>query len=126
MADEVKLTYQDLEKGLVNDVKSGIYNKKPKDSKYMQDRKEMIKKIRQTKDPQADVTDLFQIIFPVDGKYKAWYEIEFPKDSGLEKAPLGPNNDYLLNLYKQYYMLAKDSFISTKQIDEKTEDFLNS
>lgn len=120
---EEKLTYQDLEKALVNSVKSGINNKKPKDGKYMQDQKAMIKKIRQTKDPQAEVTDLFQIIFPINEKYKnykPWYEIEPPKGYEIE------TTDTLQNLYKRYYMLAKDSFISTRQIDEETEAFLNS
>ena len=32
----------------------------------------------------------------------------------------------IMELYKLYYKLAKDYFITDKQVDEETEDFLSS
>ena len=42
---ETKPTYQEVEQALINVVKAGIYYKKPKEGKFMQNYKEQIKKL---------------------------------------------------------------------------------
>ncbi|GBB89900.1 hypothetical protein RclHR1_16740004 [Rhizophagus clarus] len=87
----------------------------------MQNYKERIKKLRQAEEPQEYVLKLAITIFPnkdkydkIIGNYKSWY---------------GQNPKILnsiIELYKLYYKLAKDYFITEDKVDEEAKDFLNS
>ena len=46
-SSEAKPTYQEVEQALINVVKAGLYYRKPKDGKFMQNYKEGIKKVHQ-------------------------------------------------------------------------------
>ncbi|CAG8743542.1 9463_t:CDS:1, partial [Cetraspora pellucida] len=105
---------------LINVVKAGLYYRKPKDGKFMQNHKERIKKLRQAKDPEEYILNSAMTIFPNEDKYnktmndcKAWYG----NDSKIYTS--------IMELYKLYYNLAKDYFIKEVQIDKEAEDFLN-
>jgi c-di-GMP-related signal transduction protein len=87
----------------------------------MQSYKERVKKLRQAEDPEEHVIKLAMTIFPNKDKYhkvmddyKSWYG----QDPKILSA--------IMDLYKLYYELAKDSFITEKQVDEEAEDFLSS
>jgi hypothetical protein len=116
---EVKPTSHQVEQALINIVKAGLYNRKPKDGKFMQSYKERVKKLRQAEDPEQYVEDLARTIFPNEHKYhqimddyKSWY--------GRDPEILNT----IMDLYKLYYKLAKDYFIKKEDID--AEDFLSS
>ena len=49
---EIKPTSQEIEQALINIVKAGLYNRKPKHGKFMQSYKERVKKLRQAEDPE--------------------------------------------------------------------------
>ena len=119
---DTKPTYQEVEQALVNVVKAGIYYRRPKDGKFMQSYKERIKKIRQAEDPEEYVLkELALTIFPNENKYKSImndYKDWYGKDPKILNS--------IMELYKLYYKLAKDYFITDKQVDEETEDFLSS
>src|SRR5256885_16719937 len=66
---EVKPTSQQVEQALINIIKAGLYYRRPKDGKFMQNYKERVKKLRQAKDPEEYVLKLAQIIFPNKDKY---------------------------------------------------------
>jgi len=117
---EAKPTPQEIEKALINIVKAGIYNRRPKDGKFMQSYKEWVKKLRQAEDPEEYVLKLSQTIFSnkikyhsIMDDYKSWY--------GKEPRILNA----IMDLYKLYYKLAKDHFYTEEQVDNETEDFLN-
>ena len=55
---QAKPTYQEVEKALINVVKAGIYYKKPKDGKFMQNYKERIKKLRQAENLEEYILKL--------------------------------------------------------------------
>jgi hypothetical protein len=60
-------------------------------------------------------------IFPNESKYhkvKDDYKEYYGRDPKILNA--------IMELYKLYYKLAKDYFITDKQVDEETEDFLSS
>ena len=85
----------------------------------MQNYKERIKKLHQAEDPNEYILNLTQTTFPNKVKYekviydyKHWY--------GQDPKILSS----IMNLYKLYYELAKDNFISEEQVDKETEDFL--
>ena len=70
--------------------------------------------MRQAEDPEEYVLKLANTIFPNERKYhqimddyKSWYG----KDPEILNA--------IMELYKLYYKLAKDSFISKEQVDEE-------
>ena len=87
----------------------------------MQSYKERIKKLHQAKDPQEYVFKLAMSIFPNKAKY---YKV---KDDYKEYYGQDPKFfNTIIELYKLYYKLAKDYFITDKQVDEETEDFLSS
>jgi tetratricopeptide (TPR) repeat protein len=118
---KAKPTYQEVEQALINVVKAGIYYRRPKDGKFMQNYKERIRTLRQTEDPNEYILNLAQTIFPNKAKYekviydyKQWY--------GNDPKILSS----IMDLYKLYYELAKDNFISEEQVDKETEDFLSS
>src|SRR5436190_23919567 len=118
---DTKPTYQEVEQALINVVKAGIYYRRPKDGKFMQSYKERIKKLRQAEDPQEYVLKLAMTIFPNESKYhkvKDDYKEYYSRDPKILNA--------IMELYKLYYKLAKDYFITDKQVDEETEDFLSS
>ena len=115
-----KPTAKEVEKVLINVIKAGLYYNKPKDGKFMLSYKERVKKIRDSTSPDEYVIRLAKAIFPneeeyhrVKDDYKSWY---------------GRNPEILnaiMELYKLYYELAKDSFITKEQLDKDAEDFLN-
>ncbi|GES80681.1 hypothetical protein GLOIN_2v1489479 [Rhizophagus clarus] len=118
---DTKPTYQEIEQALINVVKAGIYYRRPKDGKFMQSYKERIKKLRQAEDPQEYVLKLAMTIFPNEAKYhkvKDDYKEFYRRDPKILNA--------IMELYKLYYKLAKDHFITDKQVDEEIEDFLSS
>ena len=81
--------------------------------------KERVEKLRQAEDPNEYSIELARKIFPNESQYhrvkddfKSWY---------------GRNPEILnaiMELYKLYYELAKDSFITKEQLDKDVEDFL--
>src|SRR5215471_14846300 len=77
---KAKPTYQEVEQALVNIVKAGIYYRRPKDGKFMQNYKERVKKLCQAENSNEYVLNLAQTIFPNKAKYekviydyKHWY-----------------------------------------------------
>jgi len=118
--NQTKPTYQEVEQALINVVKAGIYYKKPKDGKFMQNYKERIKKLRQAEDPNEYIKNLAQIIFPNEDKYNKTmndYKEFYRRDPKILNS--------IIELYELYYKLAKDHFIKEAQIDQEAEDFLN-
>ena len=118
---ESKPTYQDIETALIAVIKAGIYYKRPLDGKFMQSYKERIKKLRQAEDPQEYVLKLAMTIFPNNDKYNQImdnYKEYYGRDPKILVA--------IMELYKLYYKLAKDHFITEEQVDKEAEDFLNS
>lgn len=114
-------TSQEIEQALINVIKAGIYYKRPKDGKFMQSYKERVKKLRQAEDPETYVLKVAQTTFPNEDQYhktindyKGYYE----KNPKILNA--------IMELYKLYYKLAKDHFVTESQADEEAEDFLNS
>jgi tetratricopeptide (TPR) repeat protein len=121
VTQKAKPTYQEIEQALINVVKAGIYYRRPKDGKFMQSYKERIRKLRQAENPNEYILNLAQTIFPNKAKYekviydyKQWY--------GNDPKILSS----IMDLYKLYYELAKDNFISEEQVDKETKDFLSS
>jgi len=55
---KAKPTYQEVEQALINVVKAGIYYRKPKDGKFMQNYKEKIIKLRRAEDPEEYILKL--------------------------------------------------------------------
>ena len=87
----------------------------------MQSYKERVKKLRQAENPQEYVLKLAMTIFSNEAKYhkiKDDYKEYYGRDPKILNA--------IMELYKLYYKLAKDYFITDKQVDEKTENFLSS
>ena len=118
---DTKPTYQEVEQALINVVKAGIYYRRPKEGKFMQSYKERIKKLRQAEDPQEYILKLAMTIFPNEAKYhkvKDDYKEYYGRDPKILNS--------IMELYKLYYKLAKDYFITDKQVDEETEEFLSS
>ena len=116
-----KLTYRDIEIALIAVVKAGLYYRRPKDGKFMQNYKERVKKLRQAEDPEEYILKLAQTIFPNKDKY---HQIMDDYKSYYGKDPKILNS--IMELYKLYYKLAKDYFIKKEDIDNKAEDFLSS
>ena len=118
--NQTKPTYQEVEQALINVVKAGIYYKKPKDGKFMQNYKERIKKLRQAEDPNEYIKNLAQIIFPNEDKYNKTMN-DYKEFYGRDPKILNS----IIELYELYYKLAKDHFVKEAQIDQEAEDFLN-
>ena len=117
---KAKHIYKEVEQALINVVKAGLYYRKPKDGKFMQNYKERIRKLRQVEDPEEYILKLAMTIFPnkdrynkIINNYKSWYSND-PKILNS-----------IMELYKLYYKLAKDHFVDKAQIDKKTEEFIN-
>ena len=118
---DTKPTSQEIEQALINIVKAGLYYRRPKDGKFMQNYKDRVKKLRQAEDPEEYVLKLVQTIFTNKDKY---HQIMDDYKSYYRKDPKILNS--IMELYKLYYRLAKDYFVTEAKIDEETEDFLNS
>ena len=120
-AKPTKPTYRDIKIALIAVVKAGLYYRRPKDGKFMQNYKERVKNLRQAEDPEEYVLKLAQTIFPNKDKY---HQIMDDYKSYYGKDPKILNS--IMELYKLYYRLAKDHFVTEAKIDEEAEDFLNS
>ncbi|CAG8829132.1 15668_t:CDS:1 [Cetraspora pellucida] len=118
--DETKPTYQEVEQALINVIKAGLYYRKPKDGKFMQNYKERIKKLCQAEDPEKYVLNIAMTILPNKDKYNKITN-DYKEFYGWDPKIL----DSIIELYKLYYKLAKDYFIKEAQIDKEAEDFLN-
>ena len=66
---ETKPTFQEIEQALINIIKAGLYYRRTKDGKFMQNYKDRIKKLRQAEDPEEFVLNLAKTIFPNKDKY---------------------------------------------------------
>ena len=66
---DTKPTSQEIEQALINVVKAGLYYRRPKDGKFMQNYKDRVKKLRQAEDSEEYVLKLAQTIFPNKDKY---------------------------------------------------------
>src|SRR5207248_8083930 len=66
---DTKLTSQNIEIALIVVVKAGLYYRRPKDGKFMQNYKERVKNLRQAEDPEEYVLKLAQTIFSNKDKY---------------------------------------------------------
>ena len=116
-----KPTYREIESALIAVIKTGILYKKPKDGKFMLCYKQRIIKLRQAEEPENFILETAQFILPNETKYqqilenyKTWYSRE-------------PKLLFAINkLYKLYYELAKDYFLTDSQADDEVEDYLNS
>ena len=117
---QTKPIYQEVEQALINIIKAGIYYKKPKDGKFMQNYKERIKKLYQAEDPNEYIKNLAQIIFPNEDKYNKTMN-DYKEFYGRDPKILNS----IIELYELYYKLAKDHFVKEAQIDQEAEDFLN-
>ena len=117
---ETKSTSQEIEQALINIIKAGLYYRRPKDGKFMQNYKDRVKKLCQAKDPEEYILKLVQTIFPNKDKY---HQIMDNYKSYYGKDPKILNS--IMDLYKLYYKLAKDHFVTEATIDEEAEDFLN-
>src|SRR6266496_3493598 len=116
---ETKPTSQEIEQALINIIKAGLYYRRPKDSKFMQSYKERIKKLRQAEDPKEYVFKLAQTIFPNKDKYHQImddYKSYYRKDLKILNS--------IMELYKLYYRLAKNYFVTEVKIDEKQKTSL--
>ncbi|GBC07926.1 hypothetical protein RclHR1_00780006 [Rhizophagus clarus] len=118
---EAKPTSQAIEQALINAVRAGLHYRKLKEGKFMQLYKERIKKLHQAEDPEEYVLKLAMAIFPNEDKYckiKDDYKEYYWRNPKILNA--------IMDLYKLYYKLAKNYFITEAQINEEEEDFLNS
>src|SRR5260364_209643 len=117
---ETKPIYKEVEQALINVIKAGLYYRKPKDDKFMQNYKERIRKLRQAEEPEEYILNLAMTIFPNEEKYhkiKNNYKEFYGQDPKILNS--------IMELYKLYYKLAKDHFVKEAQIDKEAEDFLN-
>src|SRR3954451_18531474 len=118
---EIKPTYQKVEQALINILKAGVLCGKPRDSKFMQSYKKWVLSIRQAEEPDAYILENAKRLFSTKEKYqqvmndyKSWY--------GKEPKILNA----VIELYKLYYKLVKDSFITETEAEEIVDDILNS
>jgi len=118
--DKAKPTYKEVEQALINIIKAGLYYRKPKDGKFMQNYKERIRKLHQAEDPEEYILKLAKTILPNEKKY---YKIKNDYKEFYGRDPKILNS--IMELYKLYYKLAKDYFMKEAQIDKETEDFFN-
>src|SRR5260364_73391 len=117
---ETKPIYKEVEQALINVIKAGLYYRKPKDGKFMQNYKERIRKLHQAEDPEEYIQNLAMTIFPNKNKYN---EIMNDYKSWYRRDPKILNS--IIELYKLYYKLAQDHFVDEAQIDKETEEFIN-
>ncbi|RHZ61181.1 hypothetical protein Glove_349g152 [Diversispora epigaea] len=116
-----KPTWQDIEKAIVDIVKAGVYYKKPKDSKFMQNYKKRYTELHQAEDPDTYILTNAKKIYPNEDKYiemKRQYQEWYRSELKILQA--------IVKLNDLYYQLAKDHFTTNEEIEEETDDFLNS
>src|SRR4051812_30026910 len=63
-------TWQNIEKALIEVVKAGLYYKKPKDGKFLQNYKKRVNELRKSDDPTEYIIENAQKLFPNEAKYK--------------------------------------------------------
>ncbi|GBB84154.1 hypothetical protein RclHR1_01080010 [Rhizophagus clarus] len=119
-ATPAKPTYREIESALIAVIKAGILYKKPKDGKFMLRYKQRIINLRQAEDPENFVLEAARSILSNETKYqqiledyKTWYSRESKLLSAINK------------LYRLYYELAKDYFLTDEQADDEADDYLN-
>ena len=118
-----KPTWQDIEKAIVVIVQAGVFYKKKKNEKFMQNYKKRYTELHQAEDPDIYILDNAKRIFPNEEKYiemKNQYQ-EWYKYKNEPKILQG-----ILKLNDLYYQLAKDHFATNEEIEEEADDFLNS
>ena len=76
-----KPTWQDIEKAIVAIVQAGVYYKKKKDDKFMQNYKTRYTELHQAEDPDIYILDNAKRIYPNEDKYiemkkqyQEWYK----------------------------------------------------
>ena len=117
---ETKPTYQEVEQALINILKAGVLCGKPRDSKFIQSYKKWILSIRQAEEPDVNILENAKRLFPTKDKYQ---QVMYDYKSWYEKEPKILNA--VMELYKLYYKLVKDSFITETEAEEIVDDILN-
>jgi hypothetical protein len=116
-----KPTWQDIEKAIEDIVIAGVYYKKKKEEKFMQNYKTRYTELHQAEDPDIYILDNAKRIYPNEDKYivmKKQYQEWYKNEPKILQAVLKLNN--------LYYQLAKDHFATNEEIEEEANDFLNS
>ncbi|CAH1768693.1 6830_t:CDS:1, partial [Entrophospora sp. SA101] len=114
-------TWQDIEKAIVNIVKAGVYYKKEKDGKFMQNYKKRYTELHQAEDPDIYILNNAKRIYPNEDKYismKSQYQEWYKNEPKILQA--------VSKLSDLYYQLAKNHFATNEEIEEEAGDFLNS
>jgi transcription termination factor NusB len=116
---ELKPTWQDIEKAIVEIVQYGFYYGMKGNTKFIQNYKKVYKEIKASEDPDEYLSDLISKIYPNKDiynqkimEYKEWYKFK----PLLLKA--------ILKLHSLYYIIAKDQFVSLDEALNKAKDFL--
>lgn len=114
-------TWQDIEKAIVNIVEVGVYYKKEKDGKFMQNYKKRYTELHQAEDPDIYILNNAKRIYPNEDKYismERQYQEWYKNEPEMLQA--------ILKLSDLYYQLAKKYFATSEEIKEEADDFLNS
>ena len=122
MSDTQKqsITWQDVEKALIDVVRAGLYYKKPKDGKFLQGYKKRVHDLRQADDPEEFVKETAKILFPNEAKYsqkKKDYRTYYKYEPRILKTTETLND--------LYYTIAKEYFQTDEDIEKEADDFLN-
>ncbi|CAJ0828856.1 16109_t:CDS:2 [Entrophospora sp. SA101] len=110
-------TWQDIEKAIVNIVKAGVYYKKEKDGKFMQNYKKRYTELHQAEDPDIYILNNAKRIYPNEDKYismKSQYQEWYKNEPKILQA--------VLKLSDLYYQLAKNHFATNEEIEEEADD----
>ena len=122
MSDTQKqsITWQDIEKALIDVVRAGLYYKKPKDGKFLQGYKKRVHDLRQADDPTEFIIEKAQYLFPNEAKYnqmKKDYRTYYKYEPRILKTTE--------TLNEMYYTIAKEYFQTDEDIEKEADDFLN-
>ncbi|CAJ0749890.1 2917_t:CDS:2, partial [Entrophospora sp. SA101] len=110
-------TWQDIEKAIVNIVKAGVYYKKEKDGKFMQNYKKRYTELHQAEDPDIYILNNAKRIYPNEDKYismKSQYQEWYKNEPKILQA--------VSKLSDLYYQLAKNHFATNEEIEEEAAD----
>ncbi|CAJ0745746.1 15248_t:CDS:2, partial [Entrophospora sp. SA101] len=110
-------TWQDIEKAIVNIVKAGVYYKKEKDGKFMQNYKKRYTELHQAEDPDIYILNNAKRIYPNEDKYismKSQYQEWYKNEPKILQA--------VLKLSDLYHQLAKNHFATNEEIEEEAAD----
>ena len=113
-------TWQDIEKALIAIVRAGLYYKKPKDGKFLQNYRKRVHDLRKADDPTEFIIKKAQYLFPNEAKYnqmKKDYRTYYKYEPRILKA--------VETLNDLYYTIAKEYFKSEEEIEKEADDFLN-